>query len=167
MTQPESRTAGMVDPLDIYQTMLDVVSDAVMRGDVDLYLTAVTLPYAIHTETKRFDLTSTEAQRATLLCVSGGFRRQGVTDYVRLGRAARYVSRHRIEGTHYSHIMRGTERIAAPYAASQTLVFDGTAWRFCEARYAVNSDEWPVAFPVTGLHPDLIPFHPRQTDPRG
>src|SRR5690606_17545255 len=95
----------------------------------------------------------------TLLCVSGGFRRQGVTDYLRLGREARYVTRHRIEGTHYTHIMRGSDRIAPPYVASQTLVFDGSGWRFCEARYAILNDALPFTFPEAGTNPDRLPFH--------
>lgn len=160
MTIQPPRLQGMVDPLDIYQTMLDFVSDAVIRGDVEQYLSAVTTPYTIHTETKRFDLTETRALRATLECVSGGFRRQGVTDYIRLARAANYVSRNRITGTHYTHIMRNAERIAPPYAASQTLVSDGTFWRFCEARYAIANDALPFNFPVAGQSPDRLPFHP-------
>lgn len=159
MTLRHPNLEGMVDPLDIYQTMLDFVSDAVLRGDVEQYLSAVTLPYTIHTETKRFDLSTSDALSATLLCVSGGFRRQGVTDYLRLGREARYVTRHRIEGTHYTHIMRGSERIAPPYVASQTLVFDGSGWRFCEARYAILNDALPFTFPEAGTNPDRLPFH--------
>lgn len=160
MTLYPPRLQGMVDPLDIYQAMLDFVSDAVLRGDVERYLSAVTAPYTIHTETKRFDLADTVGLRATLECVSGGFRRQGVTDYIRLARKAAYVTRHRITGTHYTHIIRNAERIAPPYAASQTLVFDGAHWRFCEARYAIVNDALPFTFPVAGQTPDRLPFHP-------
>ncbi|WP_413875113.1 hypothetical protein [Albidovulum sp.] len=160
MTIQPPRLQGMVDPLDIYQAMLDFVSDAVIRGDVEQYLSAVTTPYTIHTETKRFDLTTTDDLRATLLCVSGGFRRQGVTDYIRLARRADYVTRHRISGTHYTHIIRDAERVAPSYVASQTLLSDGTFWRFCEARYAIVNDALPFTFPTAGRQPDRLPFHP-------
>lgn len=160
MTPAGPQTAGMVDPLAIYQTMLDFVSDAVLRGDVAQYLAAIALPYTIHTETRRFDLATIDAMTATLLCVSGAFRRQGVTDYLRLGREANYVTRRQIVGAHYTHIMRGDERIAPPYIASQTLVFDGSVWRFSAARYAIANDMLPFTFPRAGTDPDRLPFHP-------
>ncbi|MCB2127445.1 MAG: hypothetical protein H6897_08715 [Rhodobacteraceae bacterium] len=167
MTKQHPDVGAMVDPLDIYQTMLDFVSDAVLRGDVEQYLSAIALPYTIHTEAKRFDLTGADDLRATLICVSGGFRRQGITDYLRLSREARYVTRRRIEGIHYTHIMRGIERIAPPYAASQTLVFDGSVWRFCEARYAILNDALPIVFPEAGRNPDRLPFHPSEASRPG
>lgn len=160
MTTRLPRFDGVADPLAIYQTMLDFVSDAVLRGDVGQYLAALVTPYTIHTETRRFDLTTTEALRATTLGVSERLRQQGVTDYIRLAREAAYATRHRIVGTHYTHILRGAERIAHPYVASQTLVADGAVWRFCEARYAIANDALPFAFPVAGRQPDRLPFHP-------
>lgn len=160
MTKALPHTAGMVEPLAIYQTMLDFVSDAVLRGDVAQYLAAISLPYTIHTESRRFDLVGTDDLVATLLCTSRAFRRQGVTDYLRLGRTATYVTRRQIVGTHYTHIMRGDERIAPPYLASQTLVSDGSAWRFSAARYAIANNSLPFTFPQAGADPHRLPFHP-------
>jgi len=167
MTTCAPKVEGMVNPRDIYQTMLDFVSDAVLSGNVDQYLSAVTTPYTIHTETKRFDMTEAEDLRATFDCLSRGYRRQGVTDYVRLAREANYVTRHRIVGTHYTHIMRDAERIAPPYVASQTLLFDGEVWRFSEARYAISNGALPIAFPIAGSEPDRLPYHPAEAPRHG
>ena len=41
MTKQHPDVGAMVDPLDIYQTMLDFVSDAVLRGDVEQYLSLI------------------------------------------------------------------------------------------------------------------------------
>ena len=75
-------------------------------------------------------------------------------------RIAAILARHQIGGTHYTHIMRGDERIAPPYIASQTLVFDGSVWRFSAARYAIANDTLPFTFPNAGSDPDRLPFHP-------
>lgn len=163
MIQQWPRTSDMVDPLEIYQTMLDFVSGAVLRGDLARYLSAVILPYTIHTESARFELARAEDLAATFLSASGELRHNGVTDYIRLGREARYVSRRQIEGTHYTHLMRGTTRIAPPYVASQTLVSDGAVWRFSAARYAIANDRLPLGLPIAGRDPDRLPFHPEVT----
>jgi len=55
-----------MNPLDIYQRALDIVSDAIMRGDFDTYAAQIDLPFLILTYNGRHLITAVQDLRATL-----------------------------------------------------------------------------------------------------
>ncbi|WP_128513936.1 hypothetical protein [Tabrizicola thermarum] len=134
-----------MNPLTIYQTALNVVSDAVLTGDFDRYAAMIDLPYLVHTATADL-LVSTRAElRPTFDALSQGLKARGVTHYERVARAADYVSRDRIEGWHHTHMLIDGAPIAYPHSSSHTLVRRGEDWLFSEAQYpAVTAGHWPM-----------------------
>lgn len=133
-----------MNPLEIYQTALNQVSEAVLVGEFDRYAAMIDLPYLVHTETARLLVSSREELRPTFDALHETLCAQGVTHYERVARAADYVDRGRIEGWHHTHLIAGGERLNYPHVSRHTLVLRDAGWRFSEAHYAINADRWPV-----------------------
>lgn len=133
-----------MNPLDVYQTALNVVSDAVLAGDFDCYAAMIDLPYLVHTETARLLASRREDLVSTFGALHETLRARGVTHYERVARAADYVDRGRIEGWHHTHLIANGERLNYPHVSRHTLVLRDQAWRFSEAHYAIRADRWPV-----------------------
>jgi hypothetical protein len=131
-------------PLEIYQQVLDIVSDAVMSGDFDTYLAQIDLPYLVQTETSRHLLSSAEDLRPTFDVLAQGLAARGVTHYERLARAADYVDRDRIEGWHYTHLIADGQHIAYPKRSSHAIVRRGSRWLLSEANYPIQTKSWPL-----------------------
>lgn len=132
-----------MNPLQIYQEALDLVSSATLSGDFERYLTMIDLPYLIHTETSRFLISEGEDLRATFTTVARGLAAREVTHYERIARTADFVDRNRIEGHHYTHLIADGERITHPHASRHAIVRRGDRWLFSEAHYAIKADRWP------------------------
>ena len=133
-----------MNPLEIYQTALNQVSEAVLTGNFDRYAAMIDLPYLVHTETARLLVSLREELRPTFDALHETLRAQGVTHYERVARAADYVDRGRIEGWHHTHLIAGGERLNYPHVSRHTLVLRDEGWRFSEAHYAIEVDRWPV-----------------------
>ena len=133
-----------MNALEIYQSALDAVSQAVLAGDFDGYAARIDLPYLVHTETARHLVTTRESLRPTFMALHDTLRSQGVTHYERVAREAEYVDRDRIEGWHHTHLISHGERLNCPHASRQAIVRRGATWLFSEAHYRIASDRWPV-----------------------
>jgi hypothetical protein len=134
-----------MNPLTIYQTALNVVSDAVLVGDFEAYVAMIDLPYLIHTATADILVSTREDLSPTFDALSRGLRERGVTHYERVARAADYASRDRIEGWHHTHLLVDGASIAYPHVAGHALVRRDDAWHFSEAQYRyVTARHWPM-----------------------
>lgn len=134
-----------MNPLTIYQTALNLVSQAVLAGDFDAYAAMIDLPYLVHTATADLLVSTREALRPTFEALSQGLRARGVTHYERVARAADYVARDRIEGWHHTHILIDGEPLAYPHVSGHKLVRRGDNWLFSEANYAtITASRWPM-----------------------
>ncbi len=151
-----------MNPHDIYQRTLNVVSAAVMAGDFDAYAAKIDLPYLILTYNGRHLITEAEDLRATFNALAQGLAQRGVTHYERVAREADYVGRHRIEGRHFTHLIVHGERILQPKAVRHTIVKRGDRWLFSDVCYPIDAPYWPfddktifapdaVALPAKGV----------------
>lgn len=136
-----------MNPLSIYQTALDAVSQAVLSGDFFGYAAMIDFPYLVHTATADLLVTTTADLRPTFDALHQGLWTRGVTHYERVARWADHVGRNRIEGWHHTHILANGESLTYPHVSSHALVRRGELWLFSEARYdALRSDRWPLDF---------------------
>mgnify|MGYP001764933687 CR=1 FL=1 len=134
-----------MNPLTIYQSALDTVSQAVLSGDFFRYAAMIDFPYLVHTATADLLVTTTADLRPTFEALHQGLRARGVTHYERVARSADHVGRNRIEGLHHTHILANGEPLTYPHVSSHVLVRRGELWLFSEARYdALRSDRWPL-----------------------
>jgi hypothetical protein len=144
-----------MNPLAIYQTALNTVSEAILAGDFDAYAGMIDLPYLVHTALADLLITARDDLRGTFDALSLGLKARHVTHYERVARSADYVGRDRIEGQHFTHMIADGERIASPTAARQVIVRRGDLWLFSEAHYPVAASRWPMA------DADLFPHNPQ------
>ena len=133
-----------MNPLTIYQTALNTVSEAVLAGDFFRYAAMIDFPYLIHTATADLLLSSVADLRPTFDALSQGLKARGVTHYERVARAADYVARDRIEGWHHTHLLSNGDPVAYPHVSRQSLVRRGQLWLFSEAHYTLTADRWPM-----------------------
>ena len=136
--------AAMTFPIDIYQSALNAVSDAVMTRNFADYLQQLDLPYLMTTAKAQFVLNDREELERNFHSVSGSFQRRGVTHYERLVRSASLVRSDRIEGWHYTHIIANGERLTAPWLTRQALVRREAGWRFSEVHFPFQTDRLPL-----------------------
>lgn len=132
-----------MNPLTIYQDALNLVSDAVMSGNFDLYAAQIDLPYLILTYNGRHLIMKAEDLRVTFENLSRGLAQRGVTHYERVAREADYVGRDRIEGRHFTHLIVHGERILHPKAVRHTIVRRGNRWLFSDVCYPIDAPVWP------------------------
>lgn len=133
-----------MNPLELYQTALNAVSEAVLTGNFDHYAGMIDLPYLVHTETARLLVMTRDDLHPTFDALHQTLRAQDITHYERIGRRADYVDRDRIEGWHHTHLISHGERVNFPHVSSHVLVRRGGVWRFSEAKYAIRADRWPI-----------------------
>jgi len=133
-----------MNPLTLYQAVLDTVSQAIMAGDFDSYARTIDLPYLVQTNNARHLITQIEDLRSTFDALSQGLARRGVTHYERIVREADYVHRDRIQGSHYTHLIANGERVLHPKLVCQAIVRRGDAWLFSEACYPIDAPHWPL-----------------------
>jgi hypothetical protein len=134
-----------MNPLTLYQSALNVVSQAALSGDFETYAAMIDLPYLVHTATADLLVSTRACLRPTFDVLSHGLQSRGVTHYERVARAADYVARDRIEGWHRTHILIDGEPLAYPHVSGHTLVRRGERWLFSEAQYsAVTAASWPM-----------------------
>lgn len=134
-----------MNPLEIYQNALNIVSEAVLAGDFDRYAAMIDLPYLVFTATARLLVTSREDLLPTFRALHEALQHQGVTHYERVARAADYVQRDRIEGWHHTHLISHGESVNYPHVSRHAIVRRSDAWLFSEAHYPIKADRWPVS----------------------
>lgn len=133
-----------MNPLEIYQTALNVVSTAVLVDDFDRYARMIDLPYLVHTEDARHLISTRDELLPTFRAVRDTLRAQGVTHCERVARAADYVHRDRIEGWHHTHLISNGALVKFPHRSRHAIVRREGAWLFSEAHYAIRADHWPL-----------------------
>ena len=135
-----------MNPLTIYQDVLNLASGAILAGDFPRFAVMVDFPYLVHTSQAYLLVNSADDLRPTFDTMSQSLKNRGVTHYERVARAADYTARDRIEGWHHSHILINGAHMSYPYAAHHCLVRRDQRWLFSEARYdMLAATQWPLA----------------------
>lgn len=139
--------------LSIYQSALDVVSDAVLADDFAAYATMIDLPYLVLTDSAQLLVARAEDLRPTFDTLHYGLKARGVSYYKRLARTADYIGPGCIEGWHSTHVISGTDFAAPSRSARQVIVQRGGRWLFSEAQYPIAIDRWPLTDSVLFADP--------------
>jgi hypothetical protein len=133
-----------MNPLTIYQDALNVVSDAVLKGDFVAFMAMFDLPYLMYTDTWRL-LSTDEADLYPMFqTLHNELKSRGVTHYERVAREADYVARGRIQGRHFTHQVAHGVYVAPPHSGQETLVQRADRWLFSEAYYPTRTTAWPM-----------------------
>lgn len=150
-----------MNPLAIYQSALDAVSQAVLANDFSAYLARMDLPYLLVTLQAEFILHTPADLEPTFRNMAAALASNGATHYERVAREAQFVRPDRIEGQHFTHIIADGERVTAPWGARQALVKRADGWKFSEARYPFAVAQLPLTEDVlrNAIQPPPEPLH--------
>jgi hypothetical protein len=138
------------DARDIYQAMLDDTSRLVLNGDADAYCQHVVLPFVLRTSEGETVIESHADMATDILKINTWLQSQGVTDYIRLARTARFLDRDTVEGFHVTYALRNALHVIDPYSNRMILKrgSDGM-WRATSAEHelagALHSWHKPTA----------------------
>ncbi len=146
------------DPVAIYQGILDRLSSAALHGDMATCLRLIRRPFRSSTLAVSEVIETEEALEAYMMSFTDWLRAQRATDYIRLARDAAYLSRDRIEGTHYTHVISGGQRVIPPYASRMTIVRSDEVWQVAEAVHALANVRFPIRRPETTPRSEALPI---------
>ncbi|MEM6595054.1 MAG: hypothetical protein AAF672_09700 [Pseudomonadota bacterium] len=145
MTKPLSHSPAVQDAREIYQTMLDVMTDALLSNDQPTLMSGVVYPFRMSTMEEEFIIESaldwqacTEAYRKNLLA-------QGVNHYIRLVTDAEFLSENYIRGSHITHTLRNANVVVPAYENRAILTRVDGVWRFSELDSALKNNRWPIS----------------------
>jgi hypothetical protein len=115
--------------MEIYQRHLDVVSRSMMMPGMPDVCANTALPIILGTLDAETQLQSYEELMNLIGSFVQNMRDQGVTDYIRIAKSARFTSATRIEGWHVTHMLRSGTHLVDPYKCEAVLDFEEGVWR--------------------------------------
>jgi hypothetical protein len=145
-----------MQPIEIYQNVLDRLSDAALHGDTDVFRRHICLPFTVTTQSGTFVTRTCEDLFASFQVFTEMLKSQGTTDYIRLAREATDVGPGLIEGVHYTHALRDGFRVIAPYASRMVIRREQDVWRVTEATHAL-ANPWPLGLPQVTASSEVPP----------
>lgn len=115
--------------MEIYQRHLDVVSRSMMLPGMPEVCPNTALPIRLGTLDAETTLHTYEEVTERIGSFVKNMRAQGVTDYIRIAKSARFSSATRIEGWHVTHILISGTHLVDPYKCEAVLDFQDGTWR--------------------------------------
>jgi hypothetical protein len=134
---------------NIYQSVLDDLSQAILAGDTRTCLRCVSLPYTVVTGTETFTTRTTSELSAKFRRYHEELRDKGVTSYRREVTEARYLTGTLLVGAHDTFVYRDDRLLVPKYRSTFKMIFDVAVWRITEASVARNDAIWPFVLPAS------------------
>lgn len=119
---------------EIYQTHLDVVSDAVWRLDKDFLEVHIEERLTVETMDRHLRSMGRDETIAALFAFREAMESIGATGYHRVCSTAAFTTDHRIDGVHRTYVLRGGNYAAEPYLCEQRLCLHDGIWRMGDTR---------------------------------
>ena len=133
--------------MQLVQSYLDDVGNAVLLGDWDTYRNHVALPFTLITETATMGVETEEDLRKGFDSFHDMMKFQHVTQYVRLVDSAIDLGESLISGRYVSHFIAGSHRIIPPFRSAITLRLIGNSWRAVAITNSISNMQWPIQVP--------------------
>lgn len=131
----------------IFQTVLDLTSDALMAFDQEVLTAHVGLPVHMRTQTSKFTLETHEQVLSGLKVMQQSFKAQGVNHYIRLLTHAEYLSEDYIEGHYITHTLRNAVPVVPAFPNRAILRRKDDQWQFTQVDSAMQNAKWPISTP--------------------
>jgi hypothetical protein len=146
--RPRNETGAPLMPaMQLVQSYLDEIGNAVLVGDWATYRNHVILPFTLITETATIVVTTEEDLRAGFDSFHAMLQFQRITQYIRLVETAVDLSDTLISGRYVSHFMAGAHRIVPPFRSTMTLRLVGNSWRAVAIVNSISNMQWPIQVP--------------------
>lgn len=129
--------------IDIYQAHLDASTRLVFRGEPEAYAEHAQLPFVFRTAQGVEVIETAKDLGGDIRQVHEWLGSQGVTDYHRIAREARYLDDDTIEGFHVTYALRGATPVVDPYVSRMILKRTNDMWRTCYAEHELADALYP------------------------
>lgn len=136
-----------LDPLTIYQTFIDDLSEANNRNDFDLYCSYLMFPYSSHTEISDTVISAPEDVRPFFDMVRDTLDEHACDRLVRRGRDAEFISSDLICGYHDTELCAGDETLFGPVRSRMVLQRTGQSWYLKSVTNSLQNSEFPYNVP--------------------
>lgn len=147
-------------PKEIYQRRMDSLSDAIMRCDLDYFVTGIALPYTVQTSDARLVYETEEQLKQGVGRYADALFQRGVTSMERPCESAAFLEDGLIEGFNSVRLLAGNELVVDPYLVRMRMARgDDDIWRVTQSSAATQSEKWPLL--PTGFNR----IEPRQDHP--
>ncbi len=145
----------MSSATDIYQELLDILSDALLEGDFEKFLPHIMLPHVMQTLSGTLTMENEEELRRSFQGYSDSLKAHKVTNYIRLVDHAEFDGPDRISGEHTTHILHNANHLVPPYPNRFVFERQGGVWRVAASVNAIANVTWPVLMPKVPPHAEL------------
>ncbi|GAB5445344.1 hypothetical protein [Gymnodinialimonas sp.] len=133
--------------ITIYQEFLDDMGEALISRDADAFVRRIFLPHAIITEDDTVEFDTRAAARQHFEGFSGALAAQGVDDYTRVARAARFESDTHIVGQHDSFMSSGGKLVVPPFSNEMEIILRDGIWGATKIQHKARYVKWPHVLP--------------------
>lgn len=151
-------------PKDIYQRRIDSLSDAIMRCDMDTFVTGIALPYTVKTSDAQLVYETEEQLKSGVGRYAEALRERGVTRMERPCESAAFLQDDLIEGFNSVRLLAQDVLVVDPYLVRMRMALgEDNTWRVTESSAAMKSEKWPL-LPVGFTKIEARQSHPMSDD---
>ncbi len=145
---PEDVRREALEPLAIYQSFINRMTQVNVAGDKEGYLAMCELPMWMHMDKSDYQIDDAEGVYAFCDAVTKLLEDNQVEDFLRIADHAEFVSANEICGYHTAHFLRGGEAAVDPIKSRLILRRTGTRWFLHSATNSVQYGAHPFSDPV-------------------
>lgn len=142
-----------LDPAQILQAYLDETAHALLTQNQSEFFDRLRFPHFILTESMTLRGNTKHDLQDLFHSVSAYLCDNGVTDYARLVKSARFETSTIIVGEWVTHILQDVRRLVEPYPSQGRLVLTDGTWRASHIVQGFRYNEVPFRLPVVSTHP--------------
>lgn len=136
-----------LEALTIYQQVLDVISDALMRDDAKTVAAHLTQPFHMRTAKGWFPLNTFDDVEQMVTSMHLSLKIQGTSDYARTASKAAFLDDGSIEGYHTTNILVHGRALVRPYENRMVLKNEDDIWKVQSADHSMDNAKWPISMP--------------------
>ncbi|THH37102.1 hypothetical protein E4Z66_09215 [Aliishimia ponticola] len=145
--EPDARS-GPVEPLAIYQSFLDRLSQANMANDVKSYAALCHLPLTSHTRVDDTVFETEESLGAVVACIHEYMVENGIDEFRRDAEDATFLSATQLCGYHVARFFSKGEERLEPIRSRMILERKGRDWRVRSVTNSIRNANFPKTKPV-------------------
>jgi len=146
--QNDDARSSALEPLAIYQTFINQMTQANVAGDFDAYCAMCEYPHSVHAENHDVDIETPEDVRPSFDAVAILLDEHKIDDLVRIADHAEFVSSNEICGYHTVRFISADGNALAPMKTRIILRRTGTRWFVRSITKALSNEEYPYRHPI-------------------
>ncbi len=145
-TETDARRQS-VDPLTIYQSFIDELTEATAEDDFEAYCSCLLFPYSAHTEALDTIIAAPEEVRPFFDMLRRELDKRGADRLERCAERAEFISSDLICGYHSTDFYAGEVSVFGPIKSRMVLQRKGTSWYLKSVTNSLSNNRFPYNVP--------------------